>query len=103
MGLGYKPADLQAIAKANLDDAKLLLGEKRYSSAYYLAGYAIEIGLKACIAKQFVADVIPDKKFVNDIYLHGLKELVGVEELTAALESQGCLVLSTFRSSRRPS
>jgi HEPN domain-containing protein len=86
MGLGLKRADLQAIAKSKLEDAILLVENKRFSSAYYLSGYAIEIGLKACIAKQFTADVIPDKNFVIEIYKHNLKQLVGVAGLTTALK-----------------
>ena len=86
MGLGLKRADLQAIAESKLEDAILLLNNRRFSSAYYLSGYAIEIGLKACIAKQFTADVIPDKTFVNEIYKHNLKGLVGVAGLTTALK-----------------
>jgi HEPN domain-containing protein len=86
MGLGLKRADLQAIAEAKLADAVLLITNKRFSNAYYLSGYAIEIGLKACIAKQFTADVIPDKNFVIDIYKHNLKQLVGVAGLASALK-----------------
>lgn len=88
MGLGHRRDDLRANAKAKLDDAIILLKFKRYSNAYYLAGYAVEIGLKACIAAQFSADVIPDKNFVNDIYRHELKELVGLAGLSAQLKEQ---------------
>ena len=80
--------DLRANAQAKLDDAIILLKCKRYSNAYYLAGYAVENGLKACIATQFSADVIPDKGFVNDIYKHTLKKLVGSAGLSAQLKEQ---------------
>lgn len=40
---------LQALAKERVKDAKSLLGRKRWSAAYYLAGYAVEVGLKACV------------------------------------------------------
>jgi HEPN domain-containing protein len=82
MGLGYKRTDLRAMAQAKLDDAVLLLQNGRFSNAYYLAGYAVELALKACIAAQFVADVIPDKSLVNAIYRHTLKDLVGTAGLT---------------------
>ncbi len=48
------------LAAAKCEDATLLLAHARFSSAYYLAGYALELALKACIAKQFAAEVIPD-------------------------------------------
>jgi hypothetical protein len=76
---------LRAIAQAKLDDAVLLLQHGRFSNAYYLAGFAIEIGLKACIAKQIAADTIPDKGFVNAIYQHGLKSLVSTAGLSTSL------------------
>ncbi|MDO9249509.1 MAG: hypothetical protein Q7U11_23860, partial [Phenylobacterium sp.] len=69
------------MAQTKLDDALLLLAHKRYSNAYYLAGYAIEIALKACISRQITADVIPDKAFINAIHTHQLKDLVGVAGL----------------------
>ncbi len=88
MGLGHKRADLRAVAQAKLDDAVLLLRHGRHSNAYYLAGYAIEIGLKACIAAQFTAETIPDKNFVNDIFRHDLRKLVGLAGLTSELKRQ---------------
>lgn len=47
MGLGYSRLDLRANAQAKLDDAVMLCKTGRYSNAYYLAGYSVEIGLKA--------------------------------------------------------
>ena len=88
MPLGMRRSVLQAIAQAKLDDAVFLLQNARYSNAYYLAGYAAEIGLKACIAKQITSETIPDRNFVNDIYKHGLKNLIGVAGLSAALKEK---------------
>lgn len=50
-------------------------------SAYYLAGYAVELALKACIAKSFHAQVIPDKAFVSAIYTHSLESLLNTAGL----------------------
>lgn len=88
MGLGHKRTDLQAIAQAKLDDAMILLQNRRFSNAYYLAGYAVEIGLKACIAKQISAETIPDKSFINQVFNHNLKTLVGLAGLSAQLDDQ---------------
>lgn len=79
--------DLQALAKAKRDDAQLLLAHKRYSNAYYLAGYATELGLKACIARLFTVDSIPDKAFVNSIHTHNLQELIKLAGLQAEFEA----------------
>ena len=69
-----------------LKDAVLLLDHDRFSAAYYLSGYAVECGVKDVIALSFRAGVIPDKKFVNDIYSHKLAELIKVAGLKLDLE-----------------
>ena len=56
------------------------------SSAYYLAGYTIELALKACISKLFQPDVIPDKAFVQAIYTHSLESLLNVAGLLPQLK-----------------
>jgi HEPN domain-containing protein len=39
--------DLQNLAEERLADSELLLANGRYGTAYYIAGYAVECGLKA--------------------------------------------------------
>lgn len=46
-----------------------------FAGSYYLCGYAIECALKACIAVQFRANEFPNKKIVNDSYVHDLDKL----------------------------
>ena len=43
-------ADFQRLADVRIDEAGVLLAAGRWSGAYYLAGYAVECALKACIA-----------------------------------------------------
>lgn len=74
-------ADLEKLAQVRLDDALLLLQDGRSSSAYYIAGYAVELGLKACISKLIQPNVIPDKAFVNAIYTHKLDSLLSTAGL----------------------
>jgi len=73
--------DLQKLAEVRLEDAELLFKAGRSSSAYYLAGYAVELALKACISKLFQPDIIPDKAFVQAIYTHSLESLLNVAGL----------------------
>ncbi len=47
-----------------------------HDGAYYLAGYAVECGLKACIAKTTLRHEFPDKKRVDSSYSHNLDLLV---------------------------
>jgi len=42
---------LQQLAEERVRDAEALLKAGQWSGAYYLAGFAVEFGLKACIAK----------------------------------------------------
>ena len=61
-------SDLQVLAEARVVDAEALLEAGRWAAAYYLLGYAVECGLKACAAKQFNQYEVPDKTVVNDFY-----------------------------------
>ena len=43
-------SDFQQLADVRIDEAAVLFAQGKYDGAYYLAGYAVECGLKACIA-----------------------------------------------------
>ena len=51
-------------------------------------GYAVECAIKACVARQFRQDEVPDKTIVNDFYTHRLDKLLGISGAKAALESR---------------
>jgi hypothetical protein len=53
--------------------------------AYYLAGYAVECALKACIAKETKRYEFPEKERVFSSYSHKLQDLVKVAGLEQAL------------------
>lgn len=88
MGLGYKRADLRANAERKLADAKTLLGVKSPSNSYYLAGYAIELGIKACIAAQVAADTVPSKELLKGFLEHDFRKLIGLAGLATALKEK---------------
>lgn len=77
---------LETLAQTRLDDAVHLFQMSRYSAAYYLTGYAVELGIKACIAGVFQANVIPERSFVNAVYSHNLDDLVGLAGIKRQLE-----------------
>lgn len=79
--------DLKGISRLRLREAKVLLQSKCYDGAYYLLGYSIECGLKACIAKLTKRHDFPDKRTVNSSYTHNLSELLKVAGLERALAS----------------
>jgi hypothetical protein len=88
MGAGQTRSELQAQAQAKLDDAILLLKHERYSNAYYIAGYAIEFGLKACIAVLIEAETIPNKAILKGIMSHQLMGLVALAGLGQTLKDE---------------
>jgi hypothetical protein len=103
-------ADLQQLAELRLADARVLLAANAFGGAYYLAGYAIECALKACVAKQIREFDFPDKRLVERSYTHNLAQLLEVsgvkgpfEEETArnqALHSSWTLVRDWTEASR---
>ena len=74
-------AELQWLAKERIREAKMLLDAQHWSGAYYLAGYAVECALKACIAKRMQAEEFPDKSFADKCWTHNLAQLLVVAEL----------------------
>lgn len=79
-------SDLQLLSEARVEDAESLLRAGRWSAAYYLLGYSVECGLKACAARQFRQDEVPEKTVVTDFYTHRLDKLLGISGVKAALE-----------------
>jgi len=80
--------DLQLLAAARVADAEVLISAGRWAAGYYLLGYAVECGLKACAARQFQQDEVPDRAVVNDFYTHSLDKLLGISGVKAALEER---------------
>jgi len=71
-------AELQQLASDRIEDARVLLDNGRWTAAYYLVGYAVEAGLKACILK-FVEEtgiIFTDKKFAEKCWTHRIEDLV---------------------------
>lgn len=75
---------LQSMALSRLEDAKALLNTGRFSAAYYLAGYSVECGIKACFAKQVKAHDFPEKGKADKIFTHDLVELIRLAGLDAS-------------------
>jgi hypothetical protein len=81
--------DFRRLAELRLADAQALLEIRRYAAAYYLAGYAVECGLKACIARRFGLYEFPlPPRDAAKLYVHELDKLAGHELLAGALKAQ---------------
>lgn len=75
-------ADFQRLSRLRLLEARSLFNAKLYSGAYYLSGYAVECGLKACIARTTPRYEFPDKERVLKSYSHRPGDLLRVANLT---------------------
>jgi HEPN domain-containing protein len=76
----------QRITDERMRDAAALLSTRRWSAAYYLAGYAVECGLKACVVvyvKRNADVVFREKKYSEKCWTHDIEELVKLAGLNA--------------------
>ena len=88
---------LQELSRIRLTEARALLKVGMGDGAYYLAGYAVECALKACIAKETKRYEFPDKKRVDSSYRHDLEELIKVAGLERIL-AERCRNVPEFRT-----
>jgi len=80
--------ELQELSQLRLRESRVLLASGCPEGAYYLAGYAVECALKACIAKRTREHDFPDKGLAYESYTHNLKELVRVSLLNFKLDAE---------------
>lgn len=80
--------DLEILTEIRIGEARALLATGLYNGAYYLAGYALECALKACIAKQIRQHDFPDKPFAEKAWKHDLESLVTTAGLKSDLENR---------------
>jgi len=80
--------DLIELAKIRLKEVQVLLKNRNYDGAYYLSGYVVECGLKACIAKKTRKHDFPDKTTVTESYTHALSKLVKIAGLEPDLNQE---------------
>ena len=79
--------DLQNLAGTRVKEAKVLLDSRQFQGAYYLLVYVVECPLKACIAIQIKRFDFPDKKIVDDSYIHNLLKLLDISGLKVKFEN----------------
>lgn len=77
--------ELQRLAEVRIDEAKLLLDHGKWPGAYYLAGYAVECGLKACILAyvERTGAILQDRKYAEKCWTHDIEQLVKLAGLEA--------------------
>jgi HEPN domain-containing protein len=82
-------AQLRQLAEERILDAECLLSGGRWSGAYYLAGYAVECGLKACIMVYVEASgaIFLDKKYSEKCWTHDFEDLLDLANLTPTMDA----------------
>ena len=82
---------LKQLAEDRIQDAEHLLNGGRWAGAYYLAGYAVECGLKACILAFVQASgaaiIFEDRKYSEKCWTHDLEDLIKQANLKATWEA----------------
>ena len=73
--------DLRELAELRLEEARALLGHGLHSGAFYLAGYAVELALKAVLTSDLSSYSMPNKREVTSAYTHRLIELARAANL----------------------
>ena len=64
-----------------------MLRAGQYSGAYYLAGYSVECGLKACVARTVQRHDFPDRIFAREAFTHELQKLLKLAGLESTLQA----------------
>ncbi len=78
--------DFQRLAELRAKEAATLAKTGNHQGAYYLAGFAVECALKACIAKTTRRHEFPvDKDYAGKVYTHNLDQLLMLAHLDAQL------------------
>ena len=80
-------ADFHKLTEIRIKEAKVLLDRKCYEGAYYLAGYAVECALKACIAKKTQAHDFPPQD-AKSFYTHDLVTLLSKADLNSLRQAR---------------
>jgi len=88
MGALVNRRDFQKLARIRLEDVKILRRYGCHEGCYYLAGYVVECGLKACIAKLTKRYDFPDKSLLQGAYSHDLTQLLKMAKLESARDTE---------------
>ncbi|MDX1946192.1 MAG: hypothetical protein SFU86_12405 [Pirellulaceae bacterium] len=93
----------QQLAEDRILDAQAHLapGVDRWSAAFYLVGYAVECGLKACVLARVAAQpevIYQDKKFSTDAWTHDIERLLSVANIKADRDLDAITNLALYQN-----
>ena len=80
--------ELRQLAGERARDARALLRARRWSGAYYLAGYAVECALKVCVIRYLMTtDQFPERRFSERCWTHDLAQLMELAGIKAEFDT----------------
>lgn len=79
--------DFQNLARMRIREAKTLLDAGQFPGAYYLAGFAVECAIKACIAKRTKKYEFPNKQGPN-VWIHDIPTLAGIAGIQSLINKE---------------
>jgi hypothetical protein len=83
---GTRGTLFKELARMRLEDARILLAQKRNRGALYLAGYSVECALKWAITRQREEVYLP-----ASLEIHDLDKLMGESGLAAQLQRDSAI------------
>jgi hypothetical protein len=84
-------AECHQLARERMADVKALLASKRWALAYYIAGYAVECALKACIQVRISSEtevLFEDRRFSEKCWTHNLEVLFDCAGLKTSFDAE---------------
>jgi hypothetical protein len=83
-------AELRALAAERILDAKALIDAGGWAYGYYVAGYAVECGLKSCLLARMVHTgwVFQDKVRIDECLTHDFMRLVQIAGMQDLLNTR---------------
>jgi HEPN domain-containing protein len=97
-------AEWQQLAEDRSLDAQALFAAGRWSAAFYLIGYAVECGLKACVLARVSTHpevVYEDRRFSMDAWTHDVERLVILANIKAARDADAAVNAALYQSWQR--
>ena len=92
MALVTKPLKFslcRRLAEKRFEEAGILLERRKYSGAYYLSGYCIELALKAGYCKKVGKyNFPPEREIYNKLYSHDLNDLLEISGYKSSFETE---------------
>jgi hypothetical protein len=94
-------AEWQQLAEDRILDAQALFAAGRWSGAFYLIGYALECGLKACVLARVGAHpevVYEDRRFSSDAWTHDIERLVVLADIKTARDADAAANAALYQN-----